>query len=39
MPGYKATKDGLNLMFGDSASNNLKLKPLLVYHLKEPKSP
>ena len=34
MPGYKAAKDRLNLLFGDSASNNLKLKRLLVYHSK-----
>ena len=30
----KTAKDRLNLLFGDSASNNLKLKPLLVYHSK-----
>ena len=34
MLGYKAAKDRLNLLFGDSASNNLKLKRLLVYHSK-----
>lgn len=32
MPGYKATKDGLNLMFGDSASQQFEAETLLVYH-------
>ncbi|KAB0357880.1 hypothetical protein FD754_002036 [Muntiacus muntjak] len=30
----KAAKDRLNMLFGDNASNNLKLKPLLVCHSK-----
>ena len=32
MPGYKATKDKLTLLFGGSVSGNMKVKPLLVYH-------
>ena len=35
MPCYKAAKDRLTLFFG-SASGNMKLKPLLVYHSEDP---
>ena len=39
MPGYKAAKDRLALLFGGNASSIMKLKPLLVYDQKtqEPK--
>ena len=38
MPGYKAGKDRLNLLFGGNASGNMKLKPLLVYHSENPRA-
>ena len=34
MPGYKAAKDRLALLFGGNASSIMKLKPLLVYDQK-----
>ena len=37
MPGYKATKDRLTLLFDGNASGFVKLKPLLVYHSENPK--
>ena len=36
MPGYKAAKDRLTLLFGGNASRDIKLKPLLVYHSENP---
>ena len=36
--GYEAAKDKLNLLFGGSASGNVKLKPVLVYHSENPKT-
>ena len=36
MPGYKSAKDRLTLLFGNSASDNMKLKLLLVNHSKKP---
>ena len=36
MPGYKAAKDRLILLFGGSASGNMKLKTLLVYYSETP---
>ena len=38
MPGYKAAKDRLTLLFGGNASGDMKLKPLLVYHSESPKA-
>ena len=38
MPGYKATKDRLTLLFGCSASGDMKLKPFLVYHSENPRA-
>ena len=35
-PGFKASKDRLNLLLGGNASGTLKLKPLLVYHSETP---
>ena len=32
MPGYKAAKGKLTLLFGGNASGDMKLKPLLAYH-------
>jgi len=36
-PGFKASKDQLNLPHGGKASGTLKLKPLLVYHSETPR--
>lgn len=38
MTGYKATKDRLTLLFGGSASGDIKLRPLLVYHSENPRA-
>ena len=35
---YEAAKDRLNLLFGGSASGNVKLKPVLVYHSENPRT-
>ena len=32
MPGFKASKDRLNLLLGVSEAQDLKLKPVLNYH-------
>ena len=38
VPGYKAAKDMLTLLFGGNASGDMKLKPLLVYHSENPRA-
>ncbi|TEA28738.1 hypothetical protein DBR06_SOUSAS23710005, partial [Sousa chinensis] len=38
MPGYKAAKDRLTLLFGGNASGDMKQKPLLVYHSENPRA-
>ena len=38
MPGYKAAKDRLTLLFGGNASGDMKLKPLLVHHSENPRT-
>ena len=38
MPGSKAAKHRLTLLFGGSASSDTKLKPLLVYHSENPRA-
>ena len=38
MPGHKAEKDRLTLLFGGNASGYMKLKPLLVYHSQNPRA-
>ena len=38
MPVYQAAKDKLSLFFGGNASRDMKLKPLLVYYLENPRS-
>ena len=32
MPGFKASKDRMNLLLGVSVAQDLKLKPVLNYH-------
>ena len=38
MPGYKAAKNRLTLLFGGSASDDMNMKPLLVYHSENPRA-
>ena len=38
MTDHKVAKDKLTLLFDGSASSDMKLKPLLVYHLENPRT-